>query len=107
MSASFIIIPESGTDGSSIQPIIPSGAPAFTAASSTTFAASIVHFFALGCGEKISPLRVLSASNDLNIAVDVGFVVGMTAAITPIGSAILVIPKASSLSTTPQVLTSL
>ena len=32
---------------------------------------------------------VLSAKSILNIAVDVGFVVGITAAITPIGSAIL------------------
>ncbi len=107
ISASFIIIPESGTEGSSIQPMIPSGAPALTAASRTTFAASIVLFFALGCGEKIRPLRVLRARSDLNIAVDVGLVVGITAAITPIGSAIFVIPKASSLSITPQVLTSL
>ena len=34
--------------GSSIQEMIPSGAPAFTAASRTTFAAAMVHFFALG-----------------------------------------------------------
>ena len=30
--------------------MIPSGAPASTAASRTTFAASMVHFFARGCG---------------------------------------------------------
>ena len=35
-------------DGTSIQPMIPSGAPAFTAASRTTFAAAIVQAFAAG-----------------------------------------------------------
>ena len=37
-------------------------------------------------------LRVFNASNVLKIAVDVGFVVGMTAATSPIGSAIFLIP---------------
>ncbi|MEG2936554.1 MAG: hypothetical protein RR844_08710 [Clostridium sp.] len=37
--------------GSSIHPIIPSGAPALTAASRIILAASIVDSFALGCGE--------------------------------------------------------
>ena len=78
--------------GTSIQFIMPSGAPAFTAASRTTFAAAIVLAFALGCGEIMIALRVLSAKRHLNIAVEVGFVVGITAAITPIGSAILFIP---------------
>ena len=65
-----------------------SGAPASTAASSTTFAASIVLFLALGCGDIIIPFLVFSASKVLKIAVEVGLVVGITAAITPIGSAI-------------------
>ena len=38
------------------------------------------------------PFLVFNAINVLNIAVDVGFVVGITAAITPIGSAIFLIP---------------
>ena len=79
-------------EGSSIHPIIPSGAPAFTAASKTSFAAAIVLFFALGCGLIIIPFLVFKDINVLNIAVDVGLVVGITAAITPIGSAIFVIP---------------
>ena len=107
MSASFIIIAESGTVGSSIQPIISSGAPAFTAASRTILAASMVLFLALGCGEMIKPFLVLRARRDLNIAVEVGLVVGMIAAITPTGSAILVIPNPGSYSRTPQVFTSL
>ena len=78
--------------GMSIHEIISSGAPAFTAASSTTFAAAIVEPFALGWGLMIIALRVLSAIRHLKIAVDVGFVVGITAAITPMGSAIFFMP---------------
>ena len=79
-------------EGTSIQSIIPSGAPAATAASRTSFAAAIVEFFALGGGLMIIALRVLSARRHLKIAVEVGFVVGMTAAMIPIGSAIFFIP---------------
>ena len=68
------------------------GAPAFTAASSTIFAAAIVASLALGCGLITIPLRVLSASNVLNIAVEVGLVVGITAPIKPIGSKTFFIP---------------
>jgi hypothetical protein len=53
------------------------------------------------------PFLVFKQMSVLNIAVDVGFVVGMTAAITPIGSAILFIPKEASSSITPQVFSSL
>ena len=67
--------------------MIPSGAPAFTAASSTILAAVIVAFLARGCGLMIIPFLVFNAINVLKIAVDVGLVVGITAAITPIGSA--------------------
>ena len=55
----------------------------------------------------IMAFLVLSAKSILNIAVDVGFVVGITAAITPIGSAIFFIPNISSSSITPQVFVSL
>ena len=82
----------SSNEGTSIQLIIPSGAPAFTAASRTIFAASIVDFFALGCGLIIIPFLVFKEIKVLNIAVDVGFVVGITAAITPTGSAIFFMP---------------
>lgn len=50
---------------------------------------------------------VLRAKRHLNIAVEVGFVVGITAATTPIGSAIFFIPNALSSSITPQVFVSL
>ncbi len=87
----------------SIQLIMPSGAPAATAASRTTLAASIVLFLALGWGLIMIPFLVLRQISVLNIAVDVGFVVGITAATTPIGSAIFLIPKDLSSSITPHV----
>ena len=86
---------------------MPFGAPAASAASLIILAVSITHFFARGCGEITTALRVLRQSNTLKITVDVGFVVGITAATTPTGSAILIVPKDSSLSTTPQVFVSL
>ena len=92
MSASFITMLVSSRDGTSIHPMIPSGAPAFTAASRTILAASIVHPFARGCGLMMIAFLVFSAIRVLKIAVEVGFVVGITAAITPIGSAIFLIP---------------
>ena len=72
--------------------MIPSGAPAFTAASRTTLAAAIVDALAAGCGLMMIAFLVFNASNVLKIAVEVGFVVGITAAIKPIGSAIFLIP---------------
>ena len=93
--------------GTSIQAIISSGAPASTAASKISLAAAIVLFFALGCGLIIIPFLVFKASKHLKIAVEVGLVVGITAATTPMGQAIFSIPFASSLSITPQVFVSL
>ena len=43
----------------------------------------------------------------MKIAVEVGFVVGITAPITPIGSATFMMPADSSSSTTPHVFVSL
>ena len=82
----------SSSDGTSIHEMMPSGAPAATAASSTIFAAAIVLFFARGWGLMMMPLRVFRQISALKIAVEVGLVVGMTAPITPIGSAILMVP---------------
>ena len=67
--------------------MMPSGAPAATAASRTTRAAAMVQPFALGWGLMMMPLRVFREIRVLKMAVEVGFVVGMTAAMTPIGSA--------------------
>ena len=107
ISASFMMKFVISREGLSIQTMISSGAPAATAASSTVFAASAVESFARGWGLIIIPLRVLSARSVLKIAVEVGLVVGITAAITPIGSAISVMPYCLSSSITPQVLVSL
>ena len=83
--------------------MIPSGAPALTAASRTTFAAAMVQALARGWGEKMMALRVFKAMRALKMAVEVGLVVGMTAATRPTGSAIFLKPKALSSSITPQV----
>ena len=91
--------------GSSTQPMIPSGAPALTAASRIIFAASTVHFFARGCGLIMIAFLVFKQIRHLKIAVEVGFVVGITAPTRPTGSAIFLIPKALSSSITPTVLT--
>ena len=107
ISASFITRLVISRDRTSIQPIIPSGAPALTAASKTTLAASIVQFLARGWGEIIIAFLVFRQIKHLKIAVDVGFVVGITAATNPIGSASFLIPNALSSSTTPHVLVSL
>ena len=73
-------------------------------ASRTIFAAAMVLCFARGCGEMMMAFLVFSAIRVLKIAVEVGLVVGITAAIRPIGSAIFLIPYALSSSITPQVL---
>ena len=49
------------------------------------------------------PLRVLRQMSDLKMAVEVGFVVGITAPTRPTGSAILRMPNAVSSSMTPHV----
>ena len=105
MSGCFINWLDKSIDGISIHPIISSGAPALTAASNTILAASIVHFVALGCGEKIIAFLVFKAIKDLKIAVEVGLVVGTIPAITPRGSATVLIPLALSSLIIPQVLT--
>ena len=92
ISASCIRVLVISKDGTSIQPMIFSGAPALTAASSTIFAAAIVLFFARGWGEMMIAFLVFKQISDLKIAVEVGLVVGMTAATTPIGSAIRMVP---------------
>ena len=104
-SASCMISDVISSDGSSIHPMIFSGAPAATAASSTILAARLVHFLALGWGLMMIPFLVLRQINVLKIAVDVGFVVGITAAISPKGSATVFVPNAGSSSMTPQVCT--
>ncbi len=103
-SASFMTRLVISREGTSIQPMMSSGAPAATAASRTTLAAAMVEFLALGWGLMIIPFLVFKAMRVLKMAVEVGFVVGITAAITPTGSAIRLMPKALSSSMTPHVL---
>ena len=79
------------------------GAPAATAASRISRAAAMVDFLARGCGEKIIALRVFRQINDLKMAVEVGLVVGIMPAITPSGSATILVPLVRSDLITPQV----
>ncbi|MNV90001.1 hypothetical protein D3C71_1843420 [compost metagenome] len=58
-----------------------------TAASSNTLVAADEHFCADGWKAKMIGFRVLAAIKDLNMAVEVGLVTGVTPAITPTGSA--------------------
>ncbi len=94
---------DNSIDGVSIQPIISFGAPASTAASRTTLAASIVDFVARGCGENTIAFLVFRAIKDLKIAVEVGFVVGIIPAKIPRGSATILIPFSLSVLIIPQV----
>ena len=103
VSAFLISSLVSSRDGTSIQPMMFSGAPAATAASRTIFAAAIVDFLARGWGLMIIPFLVFRQIRALKIAVEVGLVVGITAPITPIGSATFFRPNALSYSITPQV----
>ena len=103
MSAVFMSVFVISREGTSIQPMMPSGAPALTAASRTTFAAAMVQPLARGWGEIMIPLRVFRQMSVLKIAVEVGLVVGITAATTPMGSAIFFTPYAVSSSITPTV----
>ena len=59
------------------------------------------------CGLMMMALRVFRASRHLKMAVEVGLVVGMTAATIPMGSATFLKPMAASSSMTPQVFMSL
>ena len=98
---------DSSTEGSSIQPMMSAGAPADTAASSTSLAAAQVARLARGCGLMMMPLRVFRLISVLKIAVEVGLVVGTMPQIKPIGSAMVMVPPSSSTSSTPQVFSSL
>jgi len=81
-----------------------SGAPAATAASRTTRAAATEDSCADGWNAKMIGLRVFRAMSDLKMAVEVGFVTGVTPQMTPTGSAISVMPVMSSRLMMPTVL---
>ena len=88
---------------SSIQQMMFSGRPAFSAASRMMRAASMVHFLAVGWGASRMALRVFRQIRILKMAVEVGLVVGVTAPTMPTGSAMRLVPKALSSEMTPQV----
>ena len=94
-------------DATSRHWIKPLGAPASTAASSMIRAVSTQALMARGCGEMTTEFLAFKEIMDLNMTVEVGFVVGMMATITPAGAAISTILRASSLFSTPTVFVSL
>src|SRR5918996_5607915 len=71
-----------------IQEIKPLGMPARSPASAMMRMVSAQQFFAKGCGAMMIAFFALTAINVLNIVVEVGFVLGVSAATTPIGQAI-------------------
>ena len=85
----------------------PSGRPTFLASSRITSKARADDFCAPGWKEKMIGFRVLIAISDLNMTVEVGFVTGVTPAMTPIGSAIWTMFFCLSSEITPTVLSSL
>src|SRR5699024_913313 len=89
--------------GSSTHTNTPSGAPCFTAASYMAFTAATEHRHAFGWGAKITAFRVLTAMMHLHIAVHVGFVMGVTANMTPTGSATSLIPRSAYSAMVPTV----
>src|SRR5271157_2789786 len=85
----------------------PSGAPCFTAVSYIIFTASEQQRQALGCGLKMTAFRVLIAMMHLNSTVEVGFVIGVSDKMTPIGSATSVRPRSGNSRMAPTVRLSL
>ena len=75
---------------------IPSGAPARSAASAMSRAASLETWRAAGWGLMTMALRVMSASSTLNETVHTGFVDGTRAKITPAGLGTSTILRAGS-----------
>jgi hypothetical protein len=87
--------------------IKPSGAPSLLAASDNIFNASAVHCAAFGCGLATIPFLHFKDIRALYIAVDVGFVEGINAQTTPIGTAIFKTFPFCSLPINPTVFKSL
>lgn len=85
----------------------PGGIPAASAASIITRTAASVQVRAEGCGATMHALRALTLMRILKIAVDVGFVEGVSATTTPTGQPISTTLRSVSLRSTPHVLTSL
>jgi len=89
-----------------MQPTSPLGIPARSPASARMRAASALHLAAEGCGAIITALRALTPIRILNMAVEVGLVLGVSPATIPIGQAISYTRRAWSKRMTPTVLMS-
>ena len=78
--------------------MIPSGAPAATAASAIALAAAEQTFLAIGCGLIMIAFRVIKAKIILNETVATGLVDGVNARTTPAGLGMATILLTSSIS---------
>ena len=94
--SSVISASMSGTEGRSTTWMIPSGAPAATAARASVRAASAQHSAAAGCGLITTAHRVISASRALKYTEATGLVEGVRASTTPAGRGISTIFAAGS-----------
>src|SRR4026209_2202086 len=89
--APYLCFINSGVPGNVIllmQLTSPLGMPALSPASAMMRAVSTQHFAANGWGATTIPLRALTEIRMVNIVVDVGCVLGVNAATTPMGHAI-------------------
>src|SRR5215211_8140322 len=86
-----------------MQEINPLGIPARSPASAITRMVSAQHFAANGCGAMMIAFFALTEIRVLYIVVEVGFVLGVSAATTPIGQAISYVCFCGSLRMTPTV----
>ncbi len=92
---------EASSDGSGMTCSAPGGSPSASPARWRISIARVAQRAARAEGRKITALRVLAATIDLNSAVEVGFVIGSSASTTPIGSATYSIARSASSSITP------
>src|SRR5688572_24069015 len=86
-----------------MQEISPLGMPARSPASAIMRIVSAQHFAANGCGAIMMAFFALTAIKVLNIVVEVGFVLGVSAATTPMGQAMSYVLLTGSLRITPTV----
>src|SRR5512143_554816 len=86
-----------------MQEINPFGMPARSPASAMIRMVSAQHFAAKGCGAMMIAFLALTAINVLYIVGEVGLVLGVRAAMTPMGQAMSYVFLAGSLRMTPTV----
>ncbi len=92
---------ETSSVGSGITCSAPGGSPASSPDSCSISTVRSAQRAARAEGRKTIALRVFAATIDLNSTVEVGFVIGVSASTTPIGSATSWMPRSGSSAITP------